>query len=36
VVWNHGWVHPADENRWSALEPVSDQAVIKLRYTWRS
>jgi hypothetical protein len=36
VVWNHDWVHPAGEDRWSALEPVSDQAVVKLRYTWRS
>ena len=36
VVWNHGWVHPSDEDRWSALKPVNDQAVVKLRYTWRS
>jgi predicted porin len=36
VVWNHGWMHPFDEDHWSALEPVNDQAVVKLRYTWRS
>jgi hypothetical protein len=36
VVWNHGWLHPEDEERWSVLKPISDQAVVKLRYTWRS
>ncbi|MBZ5587749.1 MAG: carbohydrate binding family 9 domain-containing protein [Acidobacteriia bacterium] len=36
VVWNHGWLHPEAEERWSVLRPISDQAVVKLRYTWRS
>ncbi len=36
VVWNHGWLHPEGEERWSVFKPLSDQAVVKLRYTWRS
>ncbi len=35
VVWNHGWQHPPDEDRWAVLKPASDQAIVKLRYTWR-
>jgi hypothetical protein len=36
VVWNHNWVHPeGSEDRWT-LTPVSDQLIVKLRYTWRS
>jgi len=36
IVWNHGWEHPPEEGaRWTALRPVEDQAIVKLRYTWR-
>jgi hypothetical protein len=36
VVWDHGWEHPLDEGeRWTALRPIADQAIVKLRYTWR-
>jgi hypothetical protein len=36
IVWNHGWEHPLEEGeRWTALRPVEDQAIVKLRYTWR-
>ncbi len=36
LVWNHNWDHPVgSESSWT-FEPVSDQAVVKLRYTWRS
>lgn len=35
VVWNHGWQRPFGEDSWRVLEPVSDQAIVKLRYTWR-
>ncbi len=36
VVWNYGWEHPIDEEeRWGTLRPVGDQAIVKLRYTWR-
>ncbi len=36
VVWNHNWEHPVGSETWWTLTPVSDQAVVKLRYTWRS
>ena len=35
LVWNHGWQRPFDEDRWSVFKPESDQAIVKLRYTWR-
>ncbi|MGD2128227.1 MAG: DUF5916 domain-containing protein [Lysobacterales bacterium] len=36
VVWNRAWEHPVGEDaRWSSLLPLEDQAVVKLRYTWR-
>lgn len=35
VVWNHGWLHPEGAERWTELEPDLDQAIVKLRYTWR-
>jgi hypothetical protein len=36
VVWNHNWEHPVGSENWWTMTPVSDQAVVKLRYTWRS
>jgi Domain of unknown function (DUF5916) len=36
VVWNHNWAHPEDSEDWWTLTPVSDQVIVKLRYTWRS
>jgi hypothetical protein len=36
VVWNHNWEHPDGSENWWTMTPVSDQAVVKLRYTWRS
>ena len=36
LVWNHNWQHPVDGTDWWTLQPLSDQAVVKLRYTWRS
>jgi hypothetical protein len=35
VVWNHGWQHPLDDDRWSTLKPATDEAVIKLRTVLR-
>jgi hypothetical protein len=35
VVWNRGWQRPVPVSGWSRLETLSDQAVVKLRYTWR-
>lgn len=35
VVWNHGWVRSEGEDSWRVLKPASDQAIVKLRYTWR-
>jgi hypothetical protein len=35
VVWNRGWRRPLAEDGWSGLETLGDQAVVKLRWTWR-
>jgi hypothetical protein len=35
VVWNRGWVHPPGTPDPTELELESDQAVVKLRFTWR-
>ncbi len=35
VVWNHGWQHPPGSRDRLALAPVSDQLVVKLRWTFR-
>jgi len=35
VVWYHGWRHPLANDDWWALHPVSDQLVVKLRWTFR-
>jgi hypothetical protein len=35
VVWNRGWVHPPGAESGSELDLESDQAVVKLRFTWR-
>jgi len=35
VVWNHGWEHPINTRDRLALTPVSDQLVVKLRWTFR-
>jgi hypothetical protein len=35
VVWNHGWEHPTDRAAVRALRSVSDQLVVKLRWTFR-
>ncbi|MBI4914904.1 MAG: carbohydrate binding family 9 domain-containing protein [Acidobacteria bacterium] len=35
VVWNRGWQRPVPVSGWSRLETLGDQAVVKLRYTWR-
>lgn len=34
VVWNHDWERPADDTGLTLL-PVSDQFVVKLRWTFR-
>ena len=36
LVWNHNWDHPVGAENWWTLTPISDQAAVKLRYTWRS
>ncbi len=36
IVWNHGWEHPVGREDRLALLPVSDQIVVKLRWTLRS
>jgi Domain of unknown function (DUF5916) len=36
VVWNHNWAHPEGSEDWWTMTPVSDQLIVKLRYTWRS
>jgi hypothetical protein len=35
VVWTRGWLHPPDADRWSDAEPQSDEAIVKLRWTFR-
>lgn len=35
VVWYHGWRHPLASADWWSLHPVSDQLVVKLRWTFR-
>jgi len=35
VVWNRGWVHPPGATDPTELDLQSDQAVVKLRFTWR-
>ena len=35
IVWNHGWEHPIGSNNRSTFQPVSDQLVVKLRWTFR-
>jgi hypothetical protein len=35
VVWNRGWVHPPGAADGAELDLQSDQAVVKLRWTWR-
>lgn len=35
VVWTREWLHPPDANRWSDAEPRSDEAIVKLRWTFR-
>jgi hypothetical protein len=35
LVVNRGWQRPLDEDGWTHLAPVSDQAIVKLRHTWR-
>jgi uncharacterized protein DUF5916 len=35
VVWNRGWIHPPDAERGTELDLQGDQAVVKLRWTWR-
>jgi hypothetical protein len=35
VVWNRGWVHPPGADRSTDLDLESDQAVVKLRFSWR-
>ena len=35
VVWYHGWRHPIASEDWSSLRPISDQLVVKLRWTFR-
>ncbi len=35
VVWNHGWEHPIGSDNRSTFQPVSDQLVVKLRWTFR-
>ena len=35
VVWNHGWIHPPDAPKGTELDAQDDQAVVKLRWTWR-
>ena len=35
VVWNHGWRHPLAGEDWYSLHPVSDQLIVKLRWTFR-
>jgi hypothetical protein len=36
VVWNHNWDHPVGAEDWWTLSPVSDQVIVKFRYTWRA
>lgn len=35
VVWNRDWVHPPGANQGTELDLEGDQAVVKLRWTWR-
>ena len=35
VVWNHGWQRPYDNDNIFDLQTVSDQLVVKLRWTFR-
>ncbi len=35
VVWNHGWKHPVGSGEDLALQPVDDELVVKLRWTFR-
>jgi hypothetical protein len=35
VVWNRGWVHPPGAPDDTELDLQSDQAVVKVRFTWR-
>jgi len=35
VVWYHGWRHPLVSDDWSSLHPITDQLVVKLRWTFR-
>lgn len=35
IVWNRGWRRPLHSDAWHSLHPVSDQLVVKLRWTFR-
>ncbi len=35
VVWNHGWKRPVGSRDFLTLQPLSDQIVVKLRWTFR-
>jgi hypothetical protein len=35
VVWTRAWLRPPDADRWSDAEPQSDEAIVKLRWTFR-
>jgi hypothetical protein len=35
VVWYHGWQHPISSDNSLSLRPITDQLVVKLRWTFR-